>query len=280
MKVNQVMYEIIDIRLDEYELSNVETEITLIKSDKTEVLADYILVSASCLYNINKYNLKDELLSVINKIYKEHIKLKLLNLSTPIFSIESTSIHNINISLAGFNVISKHEKYIVPNYITSIHLRADIDTVDILEIRHKMNVIVLGQYSKVKQLIGIENISSIIDEDMYLVDRTANIQNGLLELKCLDMIHLSEPFRLNGIKKIIFKDTCTINNIPSSLLERLWGLNEITLCKSIGTIENRTLEEYLHKDAETNEYYIKIPRTQFGKRYEQRIIIKGYTKVK
>ena len=227
-------------------------KITLIKSDGAEINIDYIISTRSCkeLTDIDEKK-REEVLKLINLIYKDNNKLKILGLGYPIFQVGTTLSKELACTLIGFKPSTNKDSYTCPSYVTHIGID-DNKYLEIYELEfiNKIKVISFGSTYKLK-IKGIENISELNDKNIRLIDKVVREQyNGELKLKYLDSINMFNTTGFVGIDKIILENTCKIGDIPGSLLDKFVGLEEITLCDSVKTICGYDLKRFVFKDAE------------------------------
>mgnify|MGYP003290671899 CR=1 FL=1 len=262
-----VMQDIID-----YQIANIEElkqnktvswkykrfNLILIKQDNIEVETNYIEMTI-VTYNETKNNHYEETLHILNSIYKEVSKLKILGLGYPTYKLRIDGYNKIECVLVNFDTSSKESLYTVKKFVTTIDLdKNKCINVDKLELKHPITIVNLGKTERL-HIIGIDNIKELNESTLGIISYTvAHHYNGELRLKHLESIVLFKITKVYDITKITFEDTCTITNIPSEIINRFYNLKELNLCKSIKTFKNEPIKEILKQD--DKGYYTEVYR--------------------
>ena len=273
------MYSIIDYKLN-INTANIGNtmsgiyKVELITSDNRKIIDEQLLATKETIESIEKQNIKQNTLDLLYKIHTEHNKQKLLGLSIPIYTIGCSPNSEITIILIGFNLVKKNETFIVPSYVESILIN-NRDCVDTLELRHKVTLSSIKEDVKIK---GLENVTYLTDEVLERLGKEASkTVNGIVELKYIKQMVLTQFRQVPGIKRIIFHNTCELREIDGELLARLPDLTEITLCKGIKTIRDVgtfDIDKDLRTDRKTGYKYTTLTSWSNLKHSTRKIIFK------
>lgn len=255
-------FELLDSRENPYKLQ----QTLLTKEDNTIIKSDYILSTKACLTKSEKdLVLKEEMLDLVNSIYKDNNKLKVLGLGYPVLIIGTTHNNKLTCTLYDFKSSTGKDNFTCPNYITNVSIADDkIIELNEIEFKHKILVTTFSDTINLK-IKGIENISELNDRNITLIDRVVrNHYNGELRLKYLDNINFMKTTGYAGIKKLKLENTCTISNIPEQLLDKFLGLEEIVLSDSVQTICGSALKRFVLK--QNNDWVINMFRANGAQR--------------
>ena len=252
--------EVIDCKIETYstKLFSVITmrrAITLILSDNKETKIDYILTTYDTLENL-KECYREELITLLNKIYTEHNKLLMLGLNYPKYEILKHRQRGLTCALIGFGDPYRIIKsYKLTNYTNEVYL--DIDSCNVDEIILAKPTY-LNMISGNLKITGIEYVKKLTDTNIGAIN--SNVQkweNKTLILKHLEYVDMLYK-KVSGIERIVLEDTCTLKDIPIWLFINIDTLKEIKVCKNLETIDAQPLWSWLEGSSgniEADNYY-------------------------
>lgn len=238
-------------------------KLILITSDNSEIVTDYIEIS-KVSYNAIKSNNNNKMLELLNSIYTENIKLKILGSGYPIYKILYMLDASIDCVLVNFITQTKESKYTVKKFVTDIRLDKECELkIDNLELKHPIPLTSLGNTQKI-HIQGIENITSLTESNINIISYTVKHDyNGILRLKYLDIFIFHGISKVYDIKEIILEDTCIVSNIPYETYDRLENLKEIVICKSVKKLGGKPMKDVLKHDE--NGYYIEVYKSMLNR---------------
>lgn len=224
----------------------VKDTIIVVRDDNTKSDTNYIKMTINS-YNLLKEHLFEETLEVLNKIYREHIKLNILGLGYPIYRlycVKETSKHSNQLvcSIIGFNTTENRlGSYTQLSFVDSINFnqlhRATDGSIDEIILTRPTYIDCLDETIEVR-LVNIERIMNISDSNLPLINyNVMSTPNKTLTLSNLNRINLDrfydESENITGIEKIVILDTCDIDYIPLQLFVAIGTLKELVLNSKI-----------------------------------------------
>lgn len=238
--------------------------IDILVNDKWINSIDYIKV-----YNndikliINDNENKQRFLNLINKIYINHIKNHLLNKGYPIFKVERYLTRRLEVTLIDFKLTTGTEvnTLVVPDFVNNViidKMYSPTAKFSKLAVRNIVlsNNIVLGEIvtDDIIRLDNLENVKYFMSKAYKTVcESVKHFQNGVLTLKNVTSFPSINDKVYTGITKIIFEDTSKIKNLTPSIITNNLNLAEIRLCKSLETLDNDDINNYIITDDNGNK---------------------------
>lgn len=200
--------------------------------------------------DINSEELKEQL----EKIYLHNCKSELLKMAPPYYLIYSRN-NRLIVELIGLYSVNGNDipsKFIVPNFVNSIHiremvLRNGVNSEDIFynNLLHKLWEVEIpkGVDLYFERGIGASVIQNSITDISYVRSLAGKYLNEKSELTFYNLCEVDKDFEYlnfrknNKLEKIYLADTCNIEEIPINLIN-VPNLKELRLCKSIKNIPN------------------------------------------
>ncbi|MBO5389975.1 MAG: hypothetical protein J6A59_17910 [Lachnospiraceae bacterium] len=215
---------------------------------------DYIRVySGDVELIINDDENKRRFLNLVNKIYINHIKNKLLNKGYPIFRVERYLIRRLDVTLIKYETMTgdKIDTLVVPDFVNNIYI-SELNAKNIM----LNDRVVIGDISD-KDIVRLDNLENI----KYFRSKTYGVicnsvkyyQDGILVLKRITSFPSITDKVYTGINRIIFEDTVQIKNLEPSIIINNLNLSEIRLSKSIETFDNEDINNYIITDENGNK---------------------------
>lgn len=237
------MEKIVDfyMDLDLYE----PDEVHVVFESGKETCITYVIIRRHVYRKIKDDEvLKQQVIDNLNQIYVEHIKLKLVDSSNPIYEIiidsddDNKLFYIVSFSCKG----SKLKTYIVKKFVNQVYLEDN----QVKELVLTAPVRLYNMGSQDNTIIrGLEYLDILYEKNLPVIDFTLRHTEGnkTLELKYLKEIKLHDRFYSREIEKIVLNDTCKIVNIPLELFNNLTKLKEVKLCKSVMMIGDELVLE-------------------------------------
>lgn len=238
--------------------------VTLILSNNTRQKIDYIMSTYDTLETI-KETYKDELITILNKIYTEHNKLIILGLNYPKYELLKHRKRGLICALIGFGDPYRIIKsYRITNFTEEVYLDLDSCNIDEIILTKPTH---LNMISGNVKITGIEYTKKITDTNIAAISHNIEKRaDKTLILKHVEWIDINYK-KVDGIEKITFENTCTIKDIPKCIFKHIQTLKEVRLCKSIETIDGQPLWDLLKGEGNSDGqskgqcesyYYIEV----------------------
>lgn len=242
-------------------------------SDDEITELDYIMIEPLHVLDIRKNEEKKKnLLDIINKIYKEHVKLVTMDYLYPVYYIRYNKKPIIKLErMIGTG--KKHKIYTVKSFVTNFDLIGNReDLIEELRLPNKIDLGNIGNSQEVK-IVGLENIIHIKSNNIkYIGYNVEKYHNGELNLK--HIVEIGPVFieKETRISKLILGPETKLNYIYNMFIDTLPNLKEIVLLDwkdkefktGLITVKNNTEKQIYEREVDVN-YGFKDKDTRYIK---------------